>query len=137
MIQRVIVCGGRAYANRDLLYAVLDTAHAANPFEALIHGNAKGADQLADDWAADRGIKTLTFTPLWEEHGRAAGPMRNQKMLVECNPHLVIAFPGGKGTSDMITRAKLRGVPVVTVHDPSPVIPSTGAPTTDGARQDG
>lgn len=115
MLQRVIVCGGRDYSNRTLLYDVLDTAHAANPFEALIHGNAKGADQLADDWAAARHIKTLTFTPLWEEHGKAAGPKRNQKMLDEGKPHMVIAFPGGKGTADMVNRATAAGVPVARV----------------------
>lgn len=115
MLQRVIVCGGRDYANRALLFEVLDTAHAANPFEALIHGNAKGADQLADEWAAERGVKTLTFAPLWEEHGKAAGPMRNQKMLDTGKPHMVIAFPGGKGTADMIQKATVAGVPVVTV----------------------
>ena len=115
MLQRVIVCGGREYANRDFLFAVLDEAHAANPFEALIHGNAKGADQLADDWAAARSIKTLTFTPLWEEHGKAAGPIRNQEMLDKGNPHMVIAFPGGRGTADMVKRAETKGVPVVRV----------------------
>lgn len=114
MQQRVLVCGGRDYINRALLYAVLDIAHAANPIEALIHGNAKGADQLADRWAEGK-VKTLTFTPLWEEHGKAAGPLRNQKMLDEGKPHLVIAFPGGRGTADMIKRAKAAGVPVCQV----------------------
>lgn len=115
MLQRVIVCGGRDYFDRRRLYAVLDMAHEANPFEALIHGNAKGADQLADDWAAYRHVKTLTFTPLWEENGRKAGPIRNQKMLDEGKPHLVIAFPGGRGTADMIRRAEAAGVPVCKV----------------------
>jgi hypothetical protein len=115
MHQRVLVCGGRDYSDRPSLFQVLDAAHSANPFEALIHGNAKGADQLADDWAADRSIKTLTFTPLWEEHGKAAGPMRNQKMLDVGKPHMVIAFPGGRGTADMINRARAAGVPVVMI----------------------
>ena len=115
MRQRVIVCGGRDYSNRALLFELLDAAHAANPFEALIHGNAKGADQFADEWAAERAVKTLTFTPLWEEHGRAAGPMRNQKMLDVGKPHLVIAFPGGRGTADMVRRAEAANVPVARV----------------------
>lgn len=115
MLQRVIVCGGRTYSNRAMVFDVLDVAHAANPFEALIHGNAKGADQLADEWAAERHIKTLTFTPLWEEHGKAAGPIRNQKMLDEGKPHLVIAFPGGTGTEDMVRRANEARVPVCRV----------------------
>lgn len=114
MQQRVIVCGGRDYADREQLNAILDLAHEANPIVALIHGNARGADQLADDWAAGK-CETLTFTPLWEEHGRSAGPRRNQKMLDDGKPDMVIAFPGGRGTADMIKRARVAGVPVVTV----------------------
>jgi hypothetical protein len=35
-----------------------------------------------------------------KKHGRAAGPIRNQKMPEE-KPELVVAFPGGRGTADM------------------------------------
>lgn len=114
MQQRVLVCGGRSYANRGGVFEVLDAAHAANPIIALIHGNAKGADALADEWAIGK-CETLTFTPLWEEHGPAAGPRRNQKMLEDGKPDIVIAFPGGKGTADMVRRARLAGVPVAEV----------------------
>ena len=114
MQQRVLVCGGRDYSNREWLFQVLDLAHEANPIVVLIHGNAKGADQLADEWAAGK-CETLTFTPAWEEHGKAAGPMRNQKMLDEGKPDLVIAFPGGRGTADMVRRAKAANVPVCNV----------------------
>jgi hypothetical protein len=114
MEQRILVCGGRDYADRRSLDMVLDAAHSANPIICLIHGNARGADQLADDWAAGK-CETLTFTPAWEEHGKKAGPMRNQKMLDEGKPHIVIAFPGGKGTADMIRRAEAAGVPVVKI----------------------
>lgn len=113
---RVIVCGGRDFWDRSKVYTELDAFNAATPFSVLIHGNARGADQLADDWAAYRKIKTLTFLPLWEEHGRKAGPMRNQKMLDEGKPDLVIAFAGGRGTADMIKRAEEAGVTVVRTY---------------------
>lgn len=118
MQQRVLVCGGRDYGDRDRLFRILDAAHAANPIVTLIHGNARGADQLADDWAMGK-CETLTFTPAWEEHGRSAGPKRNQKMLDEGKPDIVIAFPGGRGTADMIRRAEKAGVPVVRVRQHS------------------
>ena len=60
---RVIVCGGRTYGNRWRLTDELNAIHAATPITALIHGNAHGADALADEWAAGK-VKTLTFTPL-------------------------------------------------------------------------
>jgi hypothetical protein len=44
--------------------------------------------------------------------GKAAGPIRNQRMIDEGKPDLVIAFPGGRGTADMVSRAKKAGIPV-------------------------
>lgn len=112
MKQRVLVCGGRDYSDRRTLYSILDAAHAANPIELLVVGGARGADQLAADWAGMRGVQKQIFSADWEVRGRRAGPERNQRMLNEGKPHLVIAFPGGRGTADMMRRAKVAGVPV-------------------------
>ena len=115
MDQRVLVCGGRYYANKDLLFRVLDTAHAANPIVLLIHGGASGADALADEWQKQRMVRTRRYNADWLRHGKAAGPIRNQLMLDDGKPDLVIAFPGGRGTADMVRRADAAGVPVVRV----------------------
>ena len=42
----------------------------------------------------------------WKKYGKKAGPLRNQQMLEEGKPDLVVAFPGGNGTADMVRRAK-------------------------------
>lgn len=105
---RVLVCGGRKYDDREHVSNTLSELYAtAGPFSVLIHGNARGADQLADDWAAGR-VKTLTFAPQWEARGKAAGPLRNQKMIDEGKPDLVVAFPGNRGTEGMVARAMRR-----------------------------
>lgn len=111
---RVLVCGGRNYLDWAAVHGVLDGLHRKHGITALIHGNAKGADALADDWAAGK-VQTLTFTPAWEEHGKAAGPIRNQKMLDEGKPDMVVAFPGGRGTADMVKRAEAAGVPIIQI----------------------
>jgi hypothetical protein len=115
MEQRVLVCGGRDYADRRHVYDVLDVAHEANPIVLLIAGGANGADALAVDWAGKASVKTQVFPADWEKHGRSAGPLRNQQMLDEGKPHMVIAFPGGRGTADMVKRADAAGVPVVRI----------------------
>ena len=111
---KVIVCGGRDYRDRERVFATLDAIHAETPITILMHGNAHGADALADDWAFQK-VKIATFLPLWKEHGRAAGPMRNQEML-DASPDLVIAFPGGRGTADMVRRARDVNVHVIEIE---------------------
>jgi YspA, cpYpsA-related SLOG family len=109
---KVIVCGGRDFKDWQFLAATLDALDAETPFDRLATGAAPGADTLADSWARSRGVRVERYYALWRTHGRAAGPIRNQKMLDDEHPDLVIAFPGGVGTADMVTRSKAAGVPV-------------------------
>jgi hypothetical protein len=110
---RVLVCGGRDYANKGSVYGVLDRINERTPITCIIDGGANGADALAAIWSALRHIPDhKRFHADWAIHGKAAGPIRNQKMLDEGKPDLVVAFPGGKGTADMVRRAKAAGIEV-------------------------
>jgi hypothetical protein len=115
MEQRVLVCGGRDYDDRRSLDMVLNAAHSANPIVCLIHGAARGADTLAADWALAHDVLCNAYPADWDRDGKAAGPIRNRRMLENGKPHIVIAFPGGRGTADMIKQATKAGVPVVRV----------------------
>lgn len=99
---RVLVCGGRDFDDYKLMCDILSQW----PIKLLISGHAKGADRLAERWAIEEGIVKLVYPPLWQKYGKAAGPIRNQQMLDEGKPDLVIAFPGGRGTTDMVNRAR-------------------------------
>lgn len=112
---RVLVCGGRDYADEKGLRLVLDAMHRVTPFTLMIHGAARGADQLAANWAVAHGIPLRAFPADWNRHGRAAGPRRNEKMLHDGKPEKVVAFPGGRGTAHMVGIARKVGVQVVTV----------------------
>lgn len=111
---KVLVCGGRDYQDQANAYAVLDKIKREVPHEALtlICGAANGADRLAANWAIAREVPFDWFPAEWKKHGKAAGPIRNQKMLEKGQPDLVIAFPGGRGTADMVSRARAAGVEV-------------------------
>jgi len=117
---RVIVCGGRAYADRDRLFAELDKLKAEAPHDALtiIQGGAKGADALAVAWCKSRLVPFDNYPAHWSAHGPKAGPLRNQRMLTHGQPDLVLAFPGGAGTADMVRRATSAGVEVRQVTEP-------------------
>ena len=105
---RVIVCGGRNYTDAKAIYAALDLLRP----EVVIAGCQTGADTIALNWASERGVETAKY-PYLVDFGRSGGPKRNQQMLEEGKPDLVLAFPGGRGTADMVRRAKEAGIRVV------------------------
>ena len=113
MTYRVLVCGGRDYKNKQLVFEVLDDIHAESTIGMIIQGGAKGADLLAAQWTVEREIPCLRAPAEWKTHGKAAGAIRNTWMLLEGKPDLVIAFPGGPGTANMVKQAEYAGVKVL------------------------
>ena len=125
---KVLVCGGRDYGYRynqktdkkeryepeiARLYKTLDLVRSSTSRPiTIIQGEQRGADLLAKEWAESRGIKVEGYPADWEKHKKAAGPIRNKQMIDEGKPHLVIAFPGGNGTKNMVALAKRYGIPV-------------------------
>lgn len=99
----------------DRVYAVLNKLHREAGIGCLIEGGALGADRLAQDWANGTGIPVETYEADWENQGSFAGPARNARMLAEGRPDLVIAFPGGRGTADMMRKARKAGVEVIEI----------------------
>lgn len=111
---KVLVCGGRDFSDGPSMWKALGEIDDAQGITTVIEGGARGADQYAYNWAAERFIRVEHFVADWARYGKAAGPMRNQQMLREGKPDLVVAFPGGRGTADMVRRAKEAGVTVIT-----------------------
>lgn len=132
---RVLVCGGRRYgllpmngplltlpeilalgekATRERAYlnAKLSEFHAKRPISLLIEGEATGADKLSRLWAEENNIAVRPFAANWRK-GKFAGPVRNRQMLIEGRPHVVISFPGGNGTANMLSLAREAGVEIV------------------------
>lgn len=111
--KRILVCGGRDFAWKEILYRILDDF--AADCLCVIEGGATGADTLAGGWAVSRGKQLEVYPADWDRYGRSAGPRRNQQMLDEGKPDVVIAFPGGRGTEGMIKLARKAGVRVIEV----------------------
>lgn len=132
---RVLVCGGRKFGR-----ILPDTPHerlaeererairqqhmldvALSPYlrdigrHTIIHGAGPGADTCAAIWAKRHGVPVQAYPANWKKHRRAAGPIRNSRMLADGRPDIVIAMPGGAGTADMVAKARAAGVTVVEV----------------------
>jgi hypothetical protein len=108
----VLVCGGRDFVRGSALRAALLRLHTHQRITRVVTGGARGADALAATWARDYGVSLAEYPADWRTHRRAAGPIRNAAMLAAESPDLVIAFPGGRGTADMVAKARAAGVAV-------------------------
>lgn len=106
----VLVCGGRDYDDLNFVFRTLWTLNGERKITHLIHGGARGADYLASQWAIAARVQSTAYVAEWDKHGSAAGPIRNSYMLKDGQPDLVVAFPGGRGTEDMIAKAIKAGV---------------------------
>jgi hypothetical protein len=124
---KILVCGGRSYKDKQKVFKVLDELCIKNskyytPNEnwlpsdiTIITGGASGADDLAASFAMVNWTVYKEYKANWVKHGRSAGVIRNQQMIIEGKPDLVVAFPGGKGTADMIRRAEKYGIKVMKI----------------------
>jgi hypothetical protein len=85
----------------------------------IIEGCARGVDTQAYAWALRNGVQTLHFPAPWQHLGKPAGAWRNRQMLLLGQPDEVLCFhpdvKNSRGTRDMATAARKRGVPVVFV----------------------
>ena len=120
---RILICGGRDYDNRTYFFHFMDrvletirgTGETPKRDMVIIHGAARGADSLADDYGRERGLRVIRYPADWNTHKKAAGPIRNRLMLTDGKPHVIVAFEGGRGTANMIQQGKKAGVPVYEV----------------------
>lgn len=121
----VLVCGGRDFGERDHNDALrgaayLSEMHKATPIDLVVEGGAPGADALARVWCDYARVPCRTMRADWSRYGKAAGPRRNAEMLAVLVAHrdrgadvLVVGFAGGRGTADMVGRARRAGIRVV------------------------
>ncbi len=123
---KVLVCGGRDFDDWAMLNWKLTTMFVASEADnwLIIQGGAKGADFLAKVWAKWKNenvyynrISCKEYPADWKKHGVKAGPIRNQQMLDEGKPDIVVAFPGGRGTKNMIKLAVEQGFTTVVLGD--------------------
>lgn len=102
---KVIIAGTRTFNDYDLLCEECDRM-LTDKVEYILSGLARGADELGQRYATDRGYKVLQFPPAWNLYGRKAGPMRNRLMAEEADGAIVFWDGKSRGTMNMIDEMK-------------------------------
>jgi predicted Rossmann fold nucleotide-binding protein DprA/Smf involved in DNA uptake len=77
---KLAVVGSRTFNNYEFFKDKLDQLSVAK----IISGGARGADQLAERYAKEKGISFEIYSAKWKQYGRAAGPIRNEEIVKNC-----------------------------------------------------
>lgn len=98
---------------RQDLYGRVDTIYS---FNEIISGGARGADLLGAKFAKEKNIKLTEFIPDWDKHGKAAGFIRNEDIIKNCDE--VLAFWDGisRGTGNSLSIAKRLKKPTLVIY---------------------
>lgn len=112
-----LICGGRDFADQVMFDGAMgDLLRLRGCPAGIVHGAARGADEMGRQWSRKMAIWEHGYVAQWQIHGKAAGPKRNQDMLDREKIDLVIAFPGGRCTADMVSRARKAGIDVAEIR---------------------
>ena len=114
---RILICGSREWNDFNTIKKYLQTLPKDT---VIIHGGCRGTDSIAGYLAKQMGMEVQVYKADWNKQGKGAGPQRNQRMIDEGKPDLVVAFhddiDNSKGTLDMVTRAKKSGLEVLLIN---------------------
>jgi hypothetical protein len=113
-MKRVLITGSRTWRDYSVVEAaILDQV--ASGQAVIIHGACPtGADRIAQQVCEEYGLHVEAHPADWDADGRAAGMLRNTKM-VDLGADICLAFPEGRspGTRDTMRKATAAGIPVI------------------------
>lgn len=104
----LIISGGRDFNDIEFMIDKLGKINDAFHITKVVHGAARGTDEIGGLWAKEMGIPVDEYAITnedWKRLGKKAGMLRNQDMLDKAKPDGVVCFPGGRGTEDMYRRS--------------------------------
>lgn len=129
--RHVVITGSRRWFDEDMLrqqiaWCVGRRATFEHPWTTILRvGDAKGADQMALDWATGKVSRehitprhhtVWRYTADWDKLGKRAGILRNIEMVDDGpRPHFGIAFKLGmqsRGTDHCVDYMRQKGIPV-------------------------
>ena len=122
---RILVTGSRTWTDKvaiaqaisDYLHSMPTSIGSGWPLPIVVHGGARGADQLANAIARGWGWTPERHPADWARYGRTAGYHRNAHM-VALGADICLAFilDGSAGASHTAELAEAAGIPTRRYH---------------------
>lgn len=110
---KLIIAGSRSIKSLSIVtQAMVQSPWEPYDIDEVHHGGADGVDRCADTWAETHGLPVVVHRPEWDEYGRAAGPIRNKEMAMECDALVAVWDGESRGTRSMIEKALNYGLPM-------------------------
>jgi len=82
----------------------------------VVSGGAIGADKMGEQIAAEFGVKLTVFKANWDTYGKAAGPIRNEHIIKNCD-FVLCAWDGvSRGTGNSLSIAKRLKRPTLIIY---------------------
>jgi YspA, cpYpsA-related SLOG family len=112
-LKRILITGSRTWTDAETIRAAIRQAALRCPDAVVVHGAAHGADRLAGAAARALGLQEEQHPARWDEHGKAAGFIRNREM-VQLGADVCLAFikDGSRGATHCAALAEKTGIPV-------------------------
>lgn len=110
---RVIIAGSRGVIDPAVVTQAMERAAERGIVpSSIVSGTARGADQLGEAWARERGIPVTRYPADWTRHGKAAGHRRNAQMADNADALVALWDGESPGTEGMIRVARSKGLSV-------------------------
>ncbi len=103
---RLLISGYRDFKDKKMIEEYM-VKILPNEKNTVIHGGCKGVDLIAGEIAKKYNWDVEVYNPNWSL-GLKAGPLRNERMIVEGYPDIALLFLSkeSKGTLNMLNLCK-------------------------------
>ena len=111
---RLLITGSRDWEDEESVRFEIAGMTMLHPGLVIVHGACpSGADLFASIAATDIGIRQEPHPAQWDHYGKAAGPIRNEEMVL-LGADFCLAFikDGSRGASHCADFADKAGIPV-------------------------
>lgn len=107
---KVIIAGSRGID--DIVLVQQAWIESKFDITEVVSGTARGVDKLGEELAEAIAIPVKRFPAMWDQHGKAAGILRNESMGIYADALIAVWDGKSKGTKHMIQYMKSMNKPV-------------------------